>query len=72
MTDPSPTPRRPRFRARYLLALLYVAAAAILVWMISRPTPVERPPARSAVQATDAGARTPAAMGRRPEAPAAR
>ena len=72
MTNPSPGARPSRFRARYLLAVLYVAAAAILFWMLSRPAPVEQAPARSAVQAADAGARTPAAMGRRPEPPAAR
>jgi len=70
MTNASPAPRRPKFRARYLIAALYIAVGIALVWMISRPSPSERTPAPATHQAqtTDQSASRPPPAGRRPAA----
>ena len=70
MATPTEGARRPRFRARYLIALLYIGVALILVWMLSRPAATgdqASAPSQHA-QAADGGA-TPAPAGRRPQSP---
>ena len=68
MTNPSPAPRRPKIRGRYLIAALYIGLAIVLVWMIARPSASERTPAPATHQAqtTDQPASKPPPAGRRP------
>lgn len=69
MTNASPAPRRPKFRARYLIAAVYIAVGIVLVWMISRPSPSERAPAPATHQAQiDQSPSKPPPAGRRPAA----
>jgi len=70
MTNASPAPRHSKFRARYLLAALYIGVGIALVWMISRPSSSERAPAPATHQAqtTDQSVSKPPPAGRRPAA----